>query len=65
MNMETTEKLPKHLQAAINQLNKQHAKLQKEVDGYVAAAKTATDMSTLKVKQMKFLEEQIAKLRGE
>jgi len=64
--METAEKtLPKHLKAAVNQLQKQIDKLQKEVDGYVAAAKQAQEMSTLKVKQMVFLQEQIAKLKEE
>ena len=65
MNMETAEKLPKHLKAAVNQLEKQHTKLNGEVNELMAEVKQLEELASVKAQQMKFLKEQIAKLKGE
>jgi len=63
--METTEKLPKHLNTAVNAIHKQIDKYTNRIFKLVKIRDDANDMIEAMQEEIKGLQEHIAKLKGE
>lgn len=65
MNMETIEKLPKHLNTAVNAIQKQIDKYRHEIVKLEAKRDSVMELINERWKDIDGLQEQIAKLKGQ
>ena len=63
--METAEKLPKHLNTAVNAIQKQIDKYNREIEALAIRATALTERMNQRHEVIEVLQEQIAKLKGE